>query len=203
MDHSAFWGWTRLAIEVTGYFDENCYPIYYEDTDYMRRMWLLGFKPFLPEGWKGPPMLHFSGGSIVSVKGFVPAPQFADVPPFVRGSKYVIEMQYSMLYILSKYNLHGYQFPDSANKEPHDGRHLPLDVYVLNEERNRAIFELQRLAVWYYSTDKADAALGARSPLAYARLRNATFLHKFVGKMLDGASYYRDGNALRLRPSLA
>ena len=33
---------TKRAIEVIGYFDENCYPAYYEDCDYHRRALLAG-----------------------------------------------------------------------------------------------------------------------------------------------------------------
>jgi len=39
--HSAFII-TKLAIEKVGYFDENFYPAYLEDSDYSRRMFLAG-----------------------------------------------------------------------------------------------------------------------------------------------------------------
>jgi GT2 family glycosyltransferase len=38
----ACFGINPIAIEKVGYFDENFYPIYFEDTDYSRRCALLG-----------------------------------------------------------------------------------------------------------------------------------------------------------------
>lgn len=33
---------SRKCVEAVGYFDENFYPAYYEDTDYVRRMQIVG-----------------------------------------------------------------------------------------------------------------------------------------------------------------
>lgn len=41
----SFFGLNRIAIEKVGYFDENFYPIYFEDSDYTRRLALAGI-PF-------------------------------------------------------------------------------------------------------------------------------------------------------------
>jgi glycosyltransferase involved in cell wall biosynthesis len=138
-DQTAFWGLTRLAMEVTGYFDENCYPAYYEDTDYLRRLWLLGFKSLQVAGWEKTPMRHIGGGSVLSVKPFVPAPAFADVPEFVRAATYVIRQLYSFHYTVAKYRIKDGQWPDAERREPYPAEHLPLDAYVLNEQRNAGV----------------------------------------------------------------
>lgn len=41
---------SRIAIETIGYFDENFYPIYFEDADYYRRAELAGLKCGIADG---------------------------------------------------------------------------------------------------------------------------------------------------------
>ena len=201
-DQTAFWGLSRLAMEVTGYFDENCYPAYYEDTDYLRRMWLLGFMSLRIKGFEGTPLRHIGGGSILSVKPFAAAPQFGDVLPFILGTVYVVQLSFSGKYMAAKYRPTDARWLDSAIDEPYPGNDMPLDAYVLDEERNAAITEVQRVAVMYYKIVDAGVVLGARTPLAYVQKSNSTLYRKLSEAMLDGAEYYRYASALRLLPSL-
>ncbi|KPA82049.1 beta galactofuranosyl glycosyle transferase [Leptomonas pyrrhocoris] len=189
-------------MEVTGYFDENFYPAYYEDTEYLRRLKLLGFKLSNVPGFEAMTMQHFGGGSVLAAPGFTPASQLRDVVPFIRGSTFVIHKGFPEIYINQKYDLGGAPWLIEDTKEPYPGKRFPLDAFILDEKRNRAISELLRVAVWYKSLSPEEAIL-LRSPTAYMHAHNASLYSKLRKPVLNGVLYYRNGNALRLLPSLA
>nr|ACS87816.1 putative galactofuranosyltransferase [Angomonas deanei] len=201
VDHNvetAFWGLTRLAMEVTGYFDENCYPAYYEDTDYVRRMWLLGFQSFHVRGFERRPMRHIGGGSVVGVGKFKPAPHLSDIPPFIRASAYIVKIAFPYHYTMAKYELPNIGWPDAMKKEPYRSQHFPLDAYVLNERRNAAITELQHLAIEFQTISSAKTIFGAASPEDALQRRNKTVFKNLRMVALDYVLYYRDGDKLRV-----
>ncbi|KAL7707979.1 beta galactofuranosyl glycosyle transferase [Lotmaria passim] len=197
-DQTAFWGLSRLAMEVTGYFDENCYPAYYEDTDYLRRMWLLGFMSLRIKGFEGTPLRHIGGGSILAVKNFQPAAKFRDVPPFIRGSKYVLNRQYAAGYTYTKYGLKGGGWPDRGMKEPYPHERLPLDVYVLNVNHNLVLTELQRLSILFHSIPNPQLTLNVRTPLELLEQRNASLVPALDSYLWNSTEIYHNGNSLRL-----
>nr|ACS87818.1 putative galactofuranosyltransferase [Angomonas deanei] len=201
VDHNvetAFWGLTRLAMEVTGYFDENCYPAYYEDTDYVRRMWLLGFQSFHVRGFERRPMRHIGGGSVVGVGKFKPAPHLSDIPPFIRASAYIVNLVFSYHYTMGKYELPGGRWPDRRNKEPYLSQHLPLDAYVLNERRNAALTELQRIAINEETLKSFKRRNTLVSPEVILEQKDGAAFKNLRMVALDYVLYYRDGDKLRV-----
>jgi hypothetical protein len=59
---------TRLGVEVGGYFDENFWPIYYEDTDFCHRSKYNGLGT-RPDGIADRSSINTGGGSLVKPLG--------------------------------------------------------------------------------------------------------------------------------------
>nr|ACS87819.1 putative galactofuranosyltransferase [Angomonas deanei] len=200
VDHNvetAFWGLTRLAMEVTGYFDENCYPAYYEDTDYLRRLWLLGFKRLNVPGFEASPMWHLGNGAILAVKAFTSASAFRDVRPFILGAGFVIRTGPSGVYTFVKYDLQDGRWPDVDNKEPYPRNGLPLDVFVINEERRSALETYLRKAIEYFTPDKPGGE--TNKPAWYLFSVEKQLRKRLAPENFKPEDYYRSGEKLRVR----
>ncbi|KPI82607.1 beta galactofuranosyl transferase, partial [Leptomonas seymouri] len=59
--HMATFALARLTLETVGFFDENYYPAYGEDHDYVWRMHALGFRDYL---WRRGPYVHYEFSNI-------------------------------------------------------------------------------------------------------------------------------------------
>ncbi|KAG5468134.1 hypothetical protein LSCM1_02107 [Leishmania martiniquensis] len=151
-DQTALWAVTRLALEVAGFFDENCYPAYFEDTDLKRRLRLLGFQELRVPGWEQTPLLHIGGGSRSGV-GELFAPQFAkEANAFLQGSSAIINRVYWRPYVLMKYG------PVEPNDlavmvEPNKEDGTPLDAFVINERRRCVIEQLEQRLIDTFVAD--------------------------------------------------
>jgi glycosyltransferase involved in cell wall biosynthesis len=163
-DQTAFWGLTRLAMEVTGYFDENCYPAYYEDVDYLRRSKLLGFKSYFGER-RVPGLVHLGNGATLGVARRLHAERSRDdALPFIRAASAVIKELFHLQYAAEKYATTLREVALTRN-EPFLREGLPLDVYVLNVRRRRALNTLLRGGVNFFTERPEGRALHERLDL--------------------------------------
>ncbi|KAG5488312.1 hypothetical protein GH5_08568 [Leishmania sp. Ghana 2012 LV757] len=192
-DQTAFWAVTRLALEVAGFFDENCYPAYFEDTDLIRRFWLLGFQGLQVPGWEQTPLLHIGGGSRLHV-GELFAPQFIkEAKAFLKGSFAIINRAYWSRYALMKYG------PIEPNDftlmvEPNEDDGTPLDAFVINQRRRCAIEQLEQRLIDRFVADPLAPGSITHSIIRDAEAARGNPIHSRV----NGAAYYRNGSTLRL-----
>ncbi|AIN98867.1 beta galactofuranosyl transferase [Leishmania panamensis] len=132
----------RLTIATVGFFDENYYPIYGEDHDYVWRMAALGYKPYFS---KPGEFVHYvnanvqAGGAARQRGVFKNTAYITQSLKFGRMSKQVFRHHYR----------HIKWFPDSKVLGSSTGRtplpfrgSIPLDMWVLDTERRRYIWEI-------------------------------------------------------------
>lgn len=192
---TAVWGLSRLAIETVGFFDENCFPAYYEDTEYLTRTQLFGFDVVHAAKSKAG-TIHLVNNFLVTEKAHAGAEGLGDVLVFLRGLTEIIRHMVPGQYVGVKPSMVDL---NRFGRIGASGRTLlPPDAYVLNERRRHALDEMIELSLQYYR----DAPKGARlqqSPQIIAfveskrRMRLLTEMHPFF----DTVAYYRNGYALR------
>lgn len=144
-DHKEFmatFALSRLAIATLGFFDENFYPAYGEDHDYMWRMNALGYRKYFSERGK---YVHFQnanlnvGGSAKNRGVFKDTAYFVQNVKFWRMNNELFRLQYR----------HAKWFPDDVTiyrgvrrrPLPFNGT-IPVDMWVLDAERQRSIWQI-------------------------------------------------------------
>jgi glycosyltransferase involved in cell wall biosynthesis len=192
---TAVWGISRLMMETVGFFDENCFPAYYEDTEYLTRTELFGFDVIHAAQSKGG-TIHLVNNFLVTEKAHAGAAGVGDVLVFLRGLAEIIRHMLPGQYVGVKPSI------VNLNQQGHFGLAghtlLPPDAYVLNERRRRALDEMIELSLAYYR----DAPAGARlqqSPdiIAFVAPKKRMQLIQQLTPYVDGSSYYKNGYALR------
>ncbi|KPI89304.1 beta galactofuranosyl transferase [Leptomonas seymouri] len=139
--HMATFALSRLTLETVGFFDENYYPAYGEDHDYVWRMHALGFLDFLsPKGR----YVHFHCANL-EVNAEVLTRGVAKYTAYTAQSLKFHRMNhqpYRLYYRKVKW------FPDSRLLEPEDGPErsllpfrgsIPVDLWVLDPNRRESI----------------------------------------------------------------
>ncbi|CAJ1022316.1 hypothetical protein, conserved [Leishmania lindenbergi] len=191
-DQRAFWAVTRLALEVTGYFDENCYPAYHEDTDMIQRLRLLGFKALRVSGWEKTPMIHIVGGSQIAALKSLALPVSKEAQAFLKGSHAIIRRRFSARYASAK--CRSVMWCNSTKVAPNKQDGMPLDAFVIYQRRVCTIEQLEEQLI-----DRLIADPSISSPTAIRMLANAERdLGNVDRLLLDGTFYYRNGSTLRL-----
>ncbi|CAJ1989321.1 beta galactofuranosyl transferase / LPG1 [Leishmania donovani] len=141
-DFMATFALSRLAIATVGFFDENYYPAYGEDHDYVWRMAALGYQKYFSEPGK---FVHFEnanlnvGGSARNRGIFKNTAYFLQSVKFGRMNYQPFRLQYRR----AKW------FPDGVTIYQDTGRNplpfngtIPLDMWVLDTDRRRSIWEI-------------------------------------------------------------
>ncbi|KAG5491237.1 hypothetical protein JIQ42_01134 [Leishmania sp. Namibia] len=190
---TAVWGLSRLALETAGFFDENCFPAYHEDTDFLLRLRLIGLRPVYVEPHRLG-VIHLKNNMFVTERMFAAATALGDVLVFLRGITEVSRFMLPSEYIAVK--------PQMVNMEPGQPLRspplLPPDVWVLNEQRRLALEEMIRLSMEYYAQPNREPGdRRADYILAFAPARERWRLWRLRSPMMDAASVYRDGSSLR------
>lgn len=192
---TAVWALSRLAIETVGFFDENCFPAYYEDTEYLTRTQLFGFSVVnAARGRAGT--IHLVNNFLVTEKAHAGADGLGDVLVFLRGLTEIIRHMVPGQYVGVKPNMVDL---NRVGRMGAAGRTLlPPDAYVLNEQRRRALDEMIDLSLQYYR----DAPKGARLQqsqqiIAFVEPKKRMQLLTQMHPYFDAVAYYRNGYALR------
>ncbi|KPA82051.1 beta galactofuranosyl glycosyle transferase [Leptomonas pyrrhocoris] len=194
---AAFYALTRLAIETAGFFDENCYPAYWEDPDYMQRVRFLGLHDIRALGSKDG-VFHPSFNFLDTEKAHAASKELGDVLVFLRG---VTEI---LLYKLSEVYWNGKPATVNVHGKAPTGVLLPLDAYVLNERRRRALEEMIQLSLQHYRSNasaRVDRTKSAKI-IAFVNPEKREQLLNELNVSVDGVAYYKNGYTLR-RLSLA
>ncbi|KAK7199507.1 hypothetical protein NESM_000927700 [Novymonas esmeraldas] len=192
--NSAFWGMTRLALEVVGLFDENCYPAYFEDTDFGRRLELLGLKRFTVPGWEKTPLLHIGGGSRLVTDTGLHAPEHAaGMRAFMKGSTAIIRRSFWEDYAQMKYGAPGLG-DASVMVEPNAQDGTPLDAFVINERRRCTIEQLEQRLIDKVRANPLIPDVEMAAMIWEAETAPGNPIHRRI----NGAKYYRNGTSLRL-----
>ncbi|KAK7197613.1 hypothetical protein NESM_000711900 [Novymonas esmeraldas] len=190
---TAYWAVSRLALEVIGLFDENCYPAYFEDTDYIRRAALLGFRRFTVPGSERT-VLHIGGGSrLVTYKGLHAPEHAADIHAFMKGSTAIIQRGWWEDYATGKYG----QTPSndlSIQVDPNAQDGTPLDAFVINERRRCTIEQLEQRLIDKVRANPLISNVEMTAMIASAESAPGHPIHRRI----NGAKYYRSGTSLRL-----
>lgn len=192
---TAVWGLSRLAIETVGFFDENCFPAYYEDTEYLTRTQLFGFD-VLYSSYKRDGTIHLNNNFLVTERAHAGASGLGDVLVFLRGLTEVIRHMLPGQYVGIKstiVDLRRFSIQGQSMRQL-----LPPDAYVLNERRRRALEEMIELSLQYYRDGAADARL--KQPEAIIAFVETSKRQKLLAETnpnMDAIAYYRNGYALR------
>ncbi|XQJ30359.1 hypothetical protein NXY56_006440 [Leishmania guyanensis] len=192
LDQTAFWAVTRLALEVTGYFDENCYPAYHEDTDMIERLRLLGFKALRVSGWEETPVLHIVGGSQIAALKSLALPMSNEAQAFLKGSRAIIHRLFSTRYESEK--CRSAMWCKSTKVAPSKQNGMPLDAFVIYQQRVCTIEQLEEQLIDRLLADPSISYTTAIRMLVNAE-QDLGNIDRFL---IDGTSYYRNGSTLRL-----
>ncbi|KAK7199572.1 hypothetical protein NESM_000936500 [Novymonas esmeraldas] len=191
---TAYWAVSRLALEVVGLFDENCYPAYFEDTDYIRRMHLLGLQEYRVPGWETTPLLHIGGGSRLVTDTGLHAPEHAaDIHAFMKGSTAIIRRAFWTDYATAKYG-HIPANDFSIRVDPNVRGGTPLDAFVINERRRCTIEQLEQRLIDKVRANPLIPDVEMAAMIWEAETAPGNPIHRRI----NGAKYYRNGTSLRL-----
>lgn len=165
--HMANFVISRLLIATVGLFDENYYPAYGEDHDYVWRTKALGFQLYTsPEGQ----FIHFENANL-NVNADVKTRGLAKYSAYImQGLKFgrMNYQPYRLYYRRAKW------FPQRTEMDPPEGRRplpfngrIPVDMWVLDENRRRSIWligenRLCRRDHQYYNTSLLDFTVPPR-----------------------------------------
>lgn len=155
--HMAAFAMSRLLLATVGFFDENYYPTYGEDHDYVWRLEALGFQ--LYKSPKGQ-FIHFENANIgvnrdIGMRGIAKSTAYT-----IQSMKYgrMSYQPFRLHYRRTKW------FPGNPVLEAEKGRQplpfsgqIPVDMWVLDEKRRNSIWkigenELCRGDYQYYNT---------------------------------------------------
>ncbi|KAG5466934.1 hypothetical protein LSCM1_01117 [Leishmania martiniquensis] len=189
---TAVWGLSRLAMETVGFFDENCFPAYHEDTDLLLRLGLIGLRAVYVEPHRVG-VMHLVNNMFSTERAFTTAKSLGDILVFLRGITEVSRFMLPSEYVAVK--------PQMISLEPYPSRDsllLPPDVWVLNERRRLALEEMIRLSMEYYAQPhRAPEERRAAYVIAFVPFEERQRLLALLSPIIDAASLYHDGNALR------
>ncbi|CBZ27568.1 beta galactofuranosyl transferase [Leishmania mexicana MHOM/GT/2001/U1103] len=133
---------SRLAIATVGFFDENYYPAYGEDHDYLWRMAALGYKKYFSERGK---YVHYENANLKVDEAARNRGIFKSTVYFIQSMKFgrMNHQPFRLQYRRAKW------FPDSVTLYPEIGNKplpfngtIPVDMWVLDTERRRFIWEV-------------------------------------------------------------
>nr|ACS87821.1 putative galactofuranosyltransferase [Angomonas deanei] len=192
---TAAWGFSRLMIETVGFFDENCFPAYYEDSEYISRSQLFGFK-VMRGVLSTVGMVHLVNNFLSTTKSHSKAGSLGDTLVFLRGMTEVIVHMLPHQYVARKgmyVNLGTQRSRMRANNML-----LPPDAFVLLERRRRVLEEMIELSMEYYrgpnpETDRyyPNKLIDFVEPAKRRQL--LTELHKHMNVL----EVYKNGSSLR------
>ncbi|KAG5476862.1 hypothetical protein LSCM1_05194 [Leishmania martiniquensis] len=133
---------SRLVIATVGFFDENYYPSYGEDHDYVWRMNALGYKKYIS---KPGQFVHFENANVNAGDDTRRLGIMKYSAYFLQSSKFrrMNYQPFRLHYRRSKW------FPGSPVLEVNRGRmplpfngSIPVDMWILDTERRRSIWEV-------------------------------------------------------------
>ncbi|KAG5477124.1 hypothetical protein LSCM4_04340 [Leishmania orientalis] len=133
---------SRLTIATVGFFDENYYPSYGEDHDYVWRMNALGYKQYVS---KPGQFVHFENANVNAGGDSKRYGVIKFTAYSIQSAKFgrMNFQPFRLHYRRSKW------FPDSAVLEANKGRKplpfdgiIPVDMWVLDSERRQSIWEI-------------------------------------------------------------
>ncbi|KAK7197611.1 hypothetical protein NESM_000711700 [Novymonas esmeraldas] len=193
---TAIWGLSRLAVETAGFFDENCFPAYHEDTDYLLRLSLLGLRAVYVNR-RSIGVYHLVSHMLETESMHATSSSLGDVLVFLRGITEIIRFALPSEYVTAKPFMVNMQGGRRAN---HAGAHalLPPDSWVLNERRRAAVEEMIQLSMEHFAnSDPAVRQLQIPLLIAFVPPRKRDELLSALPPMMNVVSTYRDGPNLR------
>lgn len=180
---TAFLGMPRLALETAGYWDENFYPAYYEDTDFYVRMTRLGFSDVVPDKGEGS-SIHLRNAVLrafnqaneaaaitdpSATDSVVPtthlptdlAAVHAEQRALFKSLGLIIGQHLSLTYMRVKWTFPEVEVavgPFLISPAPPV---LPMDCWVWDPRRREAIAAVTQLLIQYFTAHPDEVANGA------------------------------------------